>query len=86
MAEHIPELQFLEAMDGVLRIYHSRTDDCVRLTPEQFGRLLYIANRGIRNLARATAFPSEMTVINPAPDASQPAVPTGKYAVVTISR
>lgn len=82
----IPEQQFLDAMDGILRIYHSRTDDCVRLTPEQFGRLLYIANRGIRNLARTSAFPPGMTVINPAPDAAQAHAPTGKYFIGTLSR
>lgn len=44
--ERPTEQQFLEAMDGLLRVFHHRTDDCIRLTPEHFGRLLHIVNRG----------------------------------------
>lgn len=40
------ETEFMDALDGLLRVHHQRPDDCIRMTPADFGRLLHIANRG----------------------------------------
>lgn len=65
----ISERQFLDAMDGLLRVYHSRTDACIRLTPSDFGRLLHIANRGRSPGGRGATLKVVQAEVRPLPSA-----------------
>lgn len=47
MPESDTNKQFVDALDGLTRVYAGRSDDCIRLTVDEVKRIVAIARDGL---------------------------------------